>query len=88
MLTVVLSVVIFAVLVTAMAVGVMMGKEPIAGSCGGLNNIGMKEDCDICGGNDTLCDEEQEKRRKSAAKKDVLAVGGTLQPLFSDATKK
>jgi hypothetical protein len=87
MITILLSVVIFAVLVGAMAVGVIMGNKPIAGSCGGLNTIGMKEDCDICGGNDTLCDEEKQ-RKKKAAKQDVLAVGGTLQPLFNDATKK
>ncbi|MGM0520994.1 MAG: (Na+)-NQR maturation NqrM [Pseudomonadota bacterium] len=47
----------------AMAVGVIMGRKPIAGSCGGLNQIGMKDGCDICGGKDEVCEEENRKRR-------------------------
>ncbi len=87
MLTVLLSVAAFALLTAAMAVGVIMGKKPIAGSCGGLNNIGMKEDCDICGGNDTLCEEDKIRRNKPL-KKDVLAVGSASPTMFEDATKK
>lgn len=45
-----------------MAVGVIMGRKPIAGSCGGLNQIGMKDGCDICGGKDEVCEEENRKR--------------------------
>lgn len=37
-------------LIGVMAVGVLMGRKPIAGSCGGLNNLGLKDGCDICGG--------------------------------------
>jgi hypothetical protein len=48
----------------AMAVGVIMGRKPIAGSCGGLNQIGMKDGCDICGGKDDVCEEENRKRRR------------------------
>ncbi|WP_447928809.1 (Na+)-NQR maturation NqrM [Vreelandella sp. EE27] len=51
-----------ALIMTAMAVGVLMGRKPIAGSCGGLNQIGMKEGCDICGGKDKVCEEENRKR--------------------------
>ncbi|MGM0616014.1 (Na+)-NQR maturation NqrM [Halomonas sp. CH40] len=47
----------------AMAVGVILGRKPIAGSCGGLNQIGMKNGCDICGGKDEVCEEENRKRR-------------------------
>lgn len=47
----------------AMAVGVILGRKPIAGSCGGLNQIGMKDGCDICGGKDEVCEEENRKRR-------------------------
>jgi len=89
MLTIVLSVLGFALLVTAMAVGVIFSNKPIAGSCGGLNNIGMKEDCDICGGNDTLCEEDKKKRqRKNTLKRDVLSVGSAVPSMFTDATKK
>lgn len=46
----------------SMAIGVIMGRKPIAGSCGGLNQIGMKDGCDICGGKDKICEEENRKR--------------------------
>ncbi|MFG6667416.1 (Na+)-NQR maturation NqrM [Halomonas sp. HNIBRBA4712] len=51
-----------ALIMTAMAVGVLVGRKPIAGSCGGLNAIGMKDGCDICGGKDKVCEEENRKR--------------------------
>ncbi len=56
-------------LVAAMAIGVIMGRKPIAGSCGGLNNLGMKEGCDICGGKDEVCEEENRKRGKVSARR-------------------
>lgn len=38
------------VCVGAMAVGVMFGQRPIAGSCGGLNNLeGSDGECSFCG---------------------------------------
>ena len=51
-----------ALIMGAMALGVIMGRKPIAGSCGGLNQIGMKDGCDICGGKDEVCEEENRKR--------------------------
>lgn len=51
-----------ALIMGAMAVGVLMGRKPIAGSCGGLNQIGMKDGCDICGGKDEVCEEENRKQ--------------------------
>ncbi|GHC25336.1 (Na+)-NQR maturation NqrM [Aidingimonas halophila] len=53
-------------LMAAMAIGVIMGRKPIAGSCGGLNQIGMKEGCEVCGGNDKACEEEGRRRSASA----------------------
>ncbi|NWO09535.1 (Na+)-NQR maturation NqrM [Chromohalobacter salexigens] len=53
-------------LLAGMAIGVILGRKPIAGSCGGLNQLGLKEGCDICGGNDKVCEEENQKRRQSA----------------------
>ena len=53
---------VFGGVILAMAVGVIMGRKPIAGSCGGLNQIGMKDGCDICGGKDEVCEEENRKR--------------------------
>ena len=42
--------------VAAMAVGVMMGRKPIAGSCGGLQNLGLDTACEICGGDPNACE--------------------------------
>ena len=44
--TLLLSFLIIALAVTAMAVGVMAGRQPIKGSCGGLNGRG----CELCSG--------------------------------------
>lgn len=38
-----------------MAVGVMFGRRPIAGSCGGLKNLGIDGECEICGGDPARC---------------------------------
>jgi hypothetical protein len=43
-------------IVTAMAVGVMFGREPIAGSCGGMKKLGLDMECEVCGGNPALCE--------------------------------
>lgn len=66
MLTVVLAFSLMLLLVAAMAVGVLMGRKPISGSCGGMSSLGMEVACDICGGDKGKCDEETEKN--SAAK--------------------
>ena len=56
----IVSFVIFAVLMTAMAVGVIAGRAPISGSCGGVGKIlGTPQKCEICGDDPTLCESEQ-----------------------------
>ena len=44
--TLILSFVVVALAVTAMAIGVMAGRAPIKGSCGGLNGGA----CELCSG--------------------------------------
>ena len=43
-------------LTAAMAVGVIFGRKPIAGTCGGMKALGMEMDCEICGGDQEVCD--------------------------------
>ena len=57
MVTVLLTMVVMIVLVAGMAIGVIFGREPIKGSCGGLNNAGVEGECEICGGNMQRCEE-------------------------------
>lgn len=44
--------------IVVMSVGVLMGKKPISGSCGGMSALGMEVACDICGGDTSKCEKE------------------------------
>lgn len=54
----VLAAVLIAIVMGIMAVGVLMGRGPIKGSCGGMGALGIDKACDICGGDPRRCDEE------------------------------
>ena len=48
----------FSFLVSIMAIGVIMGRRPISGSCGGIGRInGDDGECAICGGDPAKCEE-------------------------------
>ena len=65
MIEFVLTFLVFAFVVVAMAVGVLYGRAPIAGSCGGLNNLGEAGACEICGGDTAKCDANETDSRGS-----------------------
>ena len=69
---------LLATIILIMSVGVIMGRKPIAGSCGGMSALGMETDCDICGGDTRRCDEENRRTRRAAASR---------RALFYDAAK-
>ncbi len=50
----------FLLVMTIMAVGVIMGRKPISGSCGGVGAALGEDDyvCDICGGDPNKCEEQ------------------------------
>lgn len=50
--------VVMASVMAIMAVGVMAGREPIKGSCGGMGAVGIDQSCEICGGNPQRCEED------------------------------
>ena len=52
-------------LVALMAVGVLLGRKPISGSCGGMSAIGMESACDVCGGDKGKCDTEIKKAKQA-----------------------
>lgn len=70
MLTVALVCFLVILLVIAgMAVGVMNGRDPIKGSCGGLNKLGLREgECPICGDDPARCDQRTDAKDERAAR--------------------
>lgn len=52
--------------VAGMAVGVMAGRKPIAGSCGGMGATGIESNCTLCGGNPQKCEESRQEPHVSA----------------------
>ena len=52
------STLLIAVVIAGMAIGVIMGRPPIKGSCGGMGALGIDTACDLCGGDPNRCDEE------------------------------
>ena len=48
----------FIFLVGIMAIGVIAGRRPISGSCGGIGRLnGDDGECALCGGDPSKCDE-------------------------------
>ena len=57
-------------MVLGMSIGVIMGRAPLAGSCGGLAKLKMaRDDCPVCGGNQEVCDEANQDSSSDGAKK-------------------
>ncbi len=61
--TLIAAFVVIGILFAAMAVGVIFSNKPIKGSCGGLATLGMKDGCEICGGDRNACEENTGKRQ-------------------------
>ena len=55
-----LTVAVLLIVVLAMAIGYIVQRKTIAGSCGGLGALGIEKACDC----DTPCEKRQERMRK------------------------
>ncbi|WP_439135187.1 (Na+)-NQR maturation NqrM [Pseudomaricurvus sp.] len=79
MQTFILTLVVLLLFVAAMSVGVLMGRKPLKGSCGGVGAALQEDDyvCDLCGGDPNKCEEEQE-----------LGAVRKTEDLAYDASKK
>ena len=71
------------IIIIAMSVGVLMGRKPITGSCGGVG-AALQEDgyiCDICGNDPNKCDSQEapaiEMPTTKAGGKDDLSYDAT-----------
>lgn len=58
---IILAFFIFLVVVIGMSIGVIMGRKPISGSCGGIGAALGEDDyvCDICGGDPDKCENSE-----------------------------
>ncbi|PCI34950.1 MAG: ApbE family protein [Elusimicrobia bacterium] len=58
MTTLVLTLGVLAVCFTGMAIGLILQKKPLQGSCGGASSKGLPPDADciVCGGDQKKCD--------------------------------
>ena len=56
MATLLFSIIVVFILMALMSIGVIMGREPIKGSCGGINAL-EGGDCSLCGGDPAICEE-------------------------------
>ncbi|MBP0048653.1 (Na+)-NQR maturation NqrM [Marinobacterium sp. AK62] len=71
--TMILTFAALVLIILAMSVGVLLGRKPIKGSCGGMSALGMDTVCDICGGNPSKCDEEQQRSAEGSGSAAELA---------------
>ena len=79
MLELFLAFVVLLLIMAGMAIGVIMGRKPLKGSCGGVGAaLGEKDyTCDLCGDDPNKCEEISQENSQNKA-------GG----LAYDATKK
>ncbi|MEH6824791.1 MAG: (Na+)-NQR maturation NqrM [Motiliproteus sp.] len=59
---------VFMLVIVASSVGVIMGRKPIKGSCGGVGAALGEKDylCPVCGDDPNLCEKEQEAEAEAA----------------------
>ena len=53
---------IVVLLIAGMSIGVIFGRKPISGTCGGIGALGISTSCEICGGNTQKCEESRSGR--------------------------
>ncbi len=73
MATVFIAFILLSLVIAGMAIGVLCGRKPISGSCGGLGAVGVGGPCEICGGDPNKCDAEE----GGDVKKTDLAIDAT-----------
>lgn len=68
MSTFILAFVFFLVMVVAMAIGYLLQKKTISGSCGGLGALGIDKACDC----PEPCDRKKARQEKEALRQEKL----------------
>ncbi|PPK51933.1 (Na+)-NQR maturation NqrM [Marinobacter persicus] len=62
---------IVVLLIAAMSIGVMFGRKPISGTCGGIGALGISTSCEICGGDTQKCEDSRETSDAKAQPEDL-----------------
>ncbi|WP_086931546.1 (Na+)-NQR maturation NqrM [Agarilytica rhodophyticola] len=68
-----LSFVVLMIIIIGMSIGVILANKPIKGSCGGMAALGIDTECDICGGDQSICETENAKNKDVQKSKTDLA---------------
>ena len=63
MATFLVTLTVFGLVFAALALGLMLGREPIRGSCGGLRKLGLPQDCHC----DSPCPRRRRELERQAA---------------------
>jgi uncharacterized protein len=80
----IITVLVFCLVMAAMAVGVMNGRAPIKGSCGGIGALGVDTACEICGGNRQRCDEQTPEPTVQAGEAALYTAAGITADRSAD----
>jgi uncharacterized protein len=70
-MTLLLAFLVMLLIVGAMSLGVLLGRRPITGSCGGMARLGLDASCEVCGGDRAQC------RAENGAREETLAYDAT-----------
>lgn len=75
----------FLLMALGMAVGVLAGRKPIQGSCGGISAM-TGGDCPVCGGNPAKCEGQEKGQGQEEAR--GREKGEQARQLAYDATRE
>lgn len=75
--------------IIGMSVGVLMGRKPLKGSCGGVGKALGNEDyvCDLCGNDESKCEEINSTQQQTISE-NIKSNSVSQSDLAYDASKK
>ncbi|KJS06263.1 MAG: hypothetical protein VR73_10225 [Gammaproteobacteria bacterium BRH_c0] len=90
MLEFLIALVVLLLIMAGMAVGVMMGRQPLKGSCGGVGAaLGEANyNCEICGGDPAKCDEQGDEAASGNTQSQKMPSQKSSQQLGYNADRR